>query len=149
MSMSVIIGSLCILISPLVSEVWNNVPPRPLEATATLQNNIKNKVDTTVYLLVEMPPEFPGGRIALFHFIKSASKYRITGNRNQASGAIHLKLLVEKDGTVSDAIILSTTVGKEHEDEIKRIVGSMPKWKPGYHSGRRLRVYSLISVYFL
>ena len=109
----------------------------------------QTKVDSTVFLVVESPPEFIGGRLAMLRFIQKNSKYRISTVRLKDAKVIHLKLLVEKDGIISKVITLGSDAGKDQQEEIKRVISLMPNWKPGSQSGRLLRTYSILSLYFL
>jgi len=150
MSVPKLIGLLYFLTITLVKGFGNHLPLRILSLPnrITIQDNIKNNIDTTVYMVVEFQPEFPGGQAAMFNFIQKQSKYPVTNIRNKASEKLFLKLLIEKDGSVSNATVVFSDAGKEREEEAKRIAAKMPKWKPGYQSGRQLRTYFMVPVYF-
>lgn len=112
-----------------------------------------SQADTTVYTVVESPPEFPGGIASLRHFIKKYSKLPIAPKIGKNTVAVDLRLLVERDGRIS-AVKVERVDGVEgpkqdkYEREVRRIVSEMPGWKPGSQDGTRLRTYALVPILF-
>lgn len=103
--------------------------------------------DNSIYATVEQMPEYPGGLGALMTFIARNLRYPTLCEENKIQGRVVLKFVVEKDGSIGDI----TTVSSPHallEKEAKRIVGMMPKWKPGRQKGRPVRVYYSLPVTF-
>ena len=102
-------------------------------------------VDTTAYAVVQVPPKFSGGPDALFHFIQSTSRYPV----NLKKGFLTLvRILVEKDGSISDVQITYAEVDDRFVSEARRIVKMMPKWVPGSQDGRLLRAYTSVQIRF-
>lgn len=102
--------------------------------------------DTTVYMVVEVPPKFPGGNEAMFEFIRSASQYPVNFKKGSL---VQLKLLIEKDGSISSVQVGYTNADDKLIQEAKRIVKTMPSWIPGSQDGRLLRVYALVPIRFI
>ena len=121
---------------------------RELEAATTRQENNDTKSDTTVYMVVQAPPQFPGGSVALFRFIQSASKFPVSFSRTRDTQTIFLKLLIEKDGSISNIAVAFSAAKGQLEQEAKRIVSAMPKWKSGSQDGRVLRVNLMMPIHF-
>lgn len=103
------------------------------------------QVDTTAYMIVQVPPQFPGGSQAMFRFIQSASYYPLNPKKGLL---VQLKLLVEKDGSISSVQAVYIEATDEFVREAKRIIKTMPKWIPGSQDGRLLRAYTIIPVRF-
>lgn len=108
-------------------------------------NGQPEQVDTTAYTIVEIPPEFPGGRQALFSFIQSASQYPL----NLKKGfLVQLKLLVEQDGSISSIQVSYREAPEKFVNEAIRIIKTMPKWMPGSQDGQVRRAYAIIPIRF-
>jgi protein TonB len=104
------------------------------------------QIDTTVYMVVQVPPKFPGGNEAMFQFIQSASQYSVSSKKGLL---VQLKLLIEKDGSISSVQVAYADVADELIQEARRIAKMMPKWIPGSQDGRLLRVYALVPIRFI
>lgn len=108
--------------------------------------NQSKQADTTAYAVVQVPPKFPGGPNALFQFIQSTSWYPV----NLKKGHLTLmRLLVEKDGSISTMQITYTEVDDDLVAEARRIIKLMPKWIPGSQDGRLLRAYTSVPIRFV
>ena len=108
--------------------------------------NQSKQVDTTVYSVVQVPPKFPGGNEALLQFIQSASQYPVNLKKGSL---VQLRLLIEKDGSISSVQVAYADVDDKLIEEAKRIAKLMPKWIAGSQDGRLLRVYTLVPIRFL
>lgn len=113
----------------------------------------KSQADTTVFTVVEVPPEFMGGIEGLKTFIKSNSNIPIASNAEKNAVWIHTRLLIERDGKVSAVQVKRIGSIDEHnyekyEREAQRIVSMMPSWTPGSQDGKPLRCYALIPILF-
>ena len=96
-----------------------------------------------IYDVVDKQPEFKGGTGALMAFIGKTFKYPDSLARTNATyGAIYLKLIIEKDGTVSCESCKSGS--NSICTEARKMIEKMPKWKPAEYKGSKVRCrYSL------
>ena len=101
----------------------------------------------TIFTVVEQQPEFPGGEKALMEFIKKNLKYPAFAAENGIQGRVTLSFVVEKDGSVTD-IQEMRSPSEDLTKEAKRVVGAMPKWKPGKQRGKPVRVKYVLPVTF-
>jgi len=92
----------------------------------------------------DIKPEFPGGEQKLLNFFKANYK-KPEGLKETAKGNINLSFVVEKDGTLTD-IVLRLDVGYGSGAEVVRILKMAPKWNPGIHNGKKIRVSFSLSV---
>lgn len=82
--------------------------------------------------LVQVPDvmaEFPGGSREMQKFIVNNIVYPEEAIKNDIKGRLFLRLVIEKDGTISNIKILRG-VSKSLDDEAVRVVRLMPKWTP-------------------
>lgn len=100
-----------------------------------------------IFTVVEQQPEFPGGEAALMAFIKKNLKYPTFAAENGIQGRVTLSFVVEKDGSVTD-IQEMRSPSEDLTKEAKRVVSSMPKWKPGKQRGKPVRVKYVLPVTF-
>lgn len=104
----------------------------------------EHKLETHVFTVVEQMPEFPdGGQSGLWAFIA----YNTSKNITQEGRAV-ISFTVERDGTLNDICLLRSSLHKELDEEAIRIVKRMPKWIPGKHRDRNVRVKYTIPVRF-
>ena len=92
-------------------------------------------------------PEFPGGQATLMKWLASNVRYPQMAQENGISGRVIVKLVVEKDGSVSDVTVIRG-VDKDLDREAMRVVRAMPKWQPGKNNGQAVRCYYNLPVTF-
>lgn len=104
--------------------------------------------DTKVYTIVEQMPEFPGGEKEMIKFIDSNIIYPQYAIDNELTGKSIIALVVYENGELHDITVKRSSGYPVLDKEAKRIISSMPKWKPGKQQGRAVRVSYLIPVTF-
>ncbi len=111
--------------------------------------NIKiKKVDNdSIYQIVEVMPEFPGGTSEMMTYLSGNIKYPEEAKEKGISGRVFLSFVIEKDGAVSN-VKVAKGIGKECDDEALRVVKAMPKWKPGLMKGKPVRVSYMLPIFF-
>ena len=108
---------------------------------------LDNKVADSVYTLVEVMPEYPGGINALMSYLSKNIKYPETAKKAGVQGRVFVSFIVEKDGRVNESKILRG-IGAGCDEEALRVVNSMPKWKPGLSEGKPVRVQYNLPIKF-
>ncbi len=93
-----------------------------------------------VYVVVDTMPEFPGGVEALKEYIYQSISYPTEMYEKGIEARVVCQFIVNEDGTISDAQIICSEANKLFEEEVLRVVYAMPKWKPGRHRGKVVRV---------
>jgi protein TonB len=113
-------------------------------------NTTINAVDTNVYLGgIEIMPEFPGGEQAMLNFLASRLKYPRQWADNNIKGTVYISFVIDKEGSVTSISTLrGISVSKDFENEAKRVVAQMPKWKAGIQNGKNVSVYFTLPVSF-
>ena len=109
-------------------------PPAP-----TQRGRAEEKVeDDTVFEFLEEPAEFPGGQAAMLKWLSDHIKYPAIASENNIQGRVMVSFVVERDGSVSNIKVLRG-VDPSLDKEAIRVVGEMPKWKPGMQTGKPVR----------
>jgi TonB family protein len=109
--------------------------------------NPKSDAPTTPFRIVEQMPEFPGGTKSLYDFIYKNIEYPAMARENNIEGTVHIQFVVNIDGSVSDITVLRGP-GEGLNNEAIRVVGMLPKWKPGKQRGKAVPVYFTLPIKF-
>ena len=105
--------------------------------------------DSSDFELYESEAEFPGGQQEMFKFLSSELKYPQMAIENNISGLVHLKFLVEEDGSITDITILKgMTNCRECEQEAIRVIKLMPNWIPAKKGNENIRTYFVLPIRF-
>ncbi len=100
-----------------------------------------------IFTVVEEMPDFPGGQAELLKFIAKSIKYPVIAQENGIQGRVICAFVVNKDGSVVDAEVLRG-VDPALDKEALRVIGTMPKWKPGKQRGKPVRVKYTVPITF-
>ena len=112
-----------------------------------MTSTAQTKKNDMVFDVVEVMPQFPGGQIAMLKYIMENIKYPEQAMKEGIQGRVTVRFIVEKDGSISDVKpVLS--VHPLLNKEAVRVVKSMPKWSPGKHNGKPVRVRFNLPVMF-
>lgn len=110
---------------------------------------IDDTLKDTVFTVVEVMPEFPGGMESLMEYLGSNIKYPEQAKKEGIHGRVFVSFVIEKSGNVSNVSILRG-IGGGCDEESLRVVSEMPDWKPGLQDGKPVRVqYNLPIKYAL
>jgi BlaR1 peptidase M56/Gram-negative bacterial TonB protein C-terminal len=136
---------------------------------------LKDTSKDDIFTVVEEAPEYQGGMPALFKWLGQNIRYPKVARENSIQGTVFVGFVVEKDGSISgidikkgvkgiirDTLVVvgfSETNGVkgtkivEREDhsidnEAKRVIAAMPKWKPGRDKGVPVRVAYTLPIKF-
>ena len=112
-----------------------------------MTSTAQTKKNNMVYDVVEVMPQFPGGQIAMLKYIMENIKYPKQIMEEGIQGRVTVSFIVEKDGRVSNVRLLRS-VQSALDKEAIRVVKSMPKWTPGKHNGKPVRVRFNLPVMF-
>lgn len=104
--------------------------------------------EQTIFEIVEQMPEFPdGGMAGLMQYLSKNIKYPTIAQENGTQGRVTVQFVVNKDGSIVDAKVLRG-VDPYLDKEALRVIGTMPKWKPGMQRGKPVRVKYTVPVMF-
>lgn len=103
--------------------------------------------DSTVFTVVEIMPEFPGGMHALMDYIAKNIKYPAEAQQQGQQGRVICAMTITSDGSIRDVEVLRG-VTPVLDQEAVRVIQSMPKWTPGKQRGKAVAVRYTIPVMF-
>lgn len=112
-----------------------------------MTSTAQTKKNNMAYDVVEVMPQFPGGQTAMLKYLMENIKYPKQAMKEGIQGRVTVSFIVEKDGRVSNVRLLRS-VQPSLDKEAIRVVKSMPKWTPGKHNGKPVRVRFNLPVMF-
>lgn len=114
--------------------------------TKTKFNSGKMSLGATT-LEAEQMPQFPGGELALRHFLDQYTRYPEIAKENGIEGKVYVTFVVEKNGKVSGAKI-AKGLAPALDKEALRVVNTLPDWKPGLKNGEPAAISYMVPVIF-
>ncbi|RFZ94372.1 energy transducer TonB [Mucilaginibacter conchicola] len=115
--------------------------------SAKAQTDTLTAADTAVYIAVQQPVEFPGGPEKLKTTVAKMVRYPADAREKRIQGKVIVSFIVEKDGKLTHLKILQH-LSDDTDAEALRVVGNLPKWKPGVQSGKVIRQEWTVAVPF-
>lgn len=105
--------------------------------------------DNEIYIGVDEPAEFPGGKEALDTYLQNNLRYPQSAKEKAIEGKCYLKFIVRKDGSIENiTVIREVTDCPDCSKEAIRAVKSMPKWKPARIKDQNVDAYFNLPVTF-
>lgn len=110
---------------------------------SSLSNSWVDEDGEMIYKKTEVPPEFVGGKEALFEYINENINYP----ENVQKGNVYVAFVVTKYGEIRDVRVVKG-VNEGCDKEALRIIKNMPKWDPGMEKGKIVSsVYGLPIIF--
>lgn len=100
-----------------------------------------------VYDKVDVMPDFPGGHIKMIEFLCENIKYPKEAAERGEQGKVCVGFVVDTDGSITDVSVVRS-VSKVLDEAAVEIVKKMPKWTPGMHQGKTVRVKLMLPITF-
>lgn len=95
------------------------------------------KSDKNIRAIVDEQPIYMGGEQALYDYIKKEIKKLNTSN---IKGNAFVSFVIDEEGKAVDAKIIKSSGSFTGDKIIKKIIRSMPKWRPGMLNGAPVKV---------
>ncbi|MDM8234296.1 TonB family protein [Phocaeicola barnesiae] len=113
------------------------------------QHNTTSEPQNTeeVFMVVENMPEFPGGLNACLKFLADHVAYPKEAAEKKIQGRVIVQFVVMKDGSIVNARVIRS-VDPLLDAEALRVIGLMPKWKPGTQRGQAVNVKFTMPITF-
>jgi|WetSurMetagenome_2_1015567.scaffolds.fasta_scaffold00723_7 TonB family protein len=108
---------------------------------------VNQDTDKDTFVVVEELPEFPGGKDAMAAWIISNLKYPAEAVKSKITGKVFVDFMVSSSGKVKN-VQVTKPVNPLLVVEAKRVISSMPDWKPGTQHGKPVPVQMMVPVEF-
>lgn len=100
-----------------------------------------------VYIIVEEMPVFPGGDEALRNYITNNIRFPNELAEACIQGRVYVCFVIDTTGKVTN-VRVARPLHPSLDAEAIRVVKNMPKWKPGRHKGKVVKVSYTIPINF-
>ncbi|WP_308553621.1 TonB family protein [uncultured Mediterranea sp.] len=111
-------------------------------------NITHSAADDEIYEVVENMPRFPnGGMQALMQYLNENIRYPEAAIKAGVQGRVTVQFIVDKDGSI-DEVKTMRGVNPDLDAEAIRVIKMMPRWEPGTHKGKPVRVKYTVPVMF-
>ena len=122
-------------------------PQRGIADDSAPYSFTKEVSDKILWEPYESQPSFPGGFAALISFLQENTRYPEEAEKDSIQGRVVVSFVIEKDGSISNIKVVRG-VHPLLDKEAVRVVGLMPKWKPGMNNDLPIRVKYNVPVTF-
>lgn len=112
-------------------------------ASVDTLKNPKDHPNDIIFIGVDKRPEYIGGQKEMYKFISEYINEAVATKK----GKVNLRFVIEKDGSIGDVEILRSLC-PTCDEEAKRVIKLMPKWKPGQVNYRNARCYYHMPIVF-
>lgn len=119
---------------------------KPVEISYALP--VTFRLDEAILFFADEMPVFPEERLDLWLKKEVRKCYASSSVEHSVRGKCFVGFIIEKDGRVIDPEILRSSGFSDLDAEALKIVRRMPRWKPGRHRDKPVRISYLIPVYF-
>ncbi|SRR6056297_955037 len=117
-------------------------------AVMDLDLSEEEEEEEEIFMVVEEPPQFPGGISALRKHLAEHIKYPEIAAENQIQGTVYVQFVVRSDGNIGEAKVVRG-VDPALNKEALRVVKNLPKWKPGRQRGKPVNVWYTVPIKFV
>ena len=135
----------------IIEEVEVNLDIEITEATVieeiVFEEPVVEETVEEVFTFVEEYPSYEGGDTAFIKFLQKNLLYPDKARRMGLEGRVFVQFVVEKDGSLSNVIVLKGMSGGFNEEAV-RIMQTSPKWLAGKQRGRSVRVQMVVPITF-
>lgn len=100
-----------------------------------------------IFMKVDQGAEFAGGKEAFATFLRKNIVYPTYATTNKVNGIIFVHIVINRDGTLQD-FKLYKGIEKSCNEEIMRVVQTMPNWIPARKNGISVRQRLIIPINF-
>lgn len=103
--------------------------------------------ENKIYESVEHSPQFEGGVQALIRYLQRNLRYPSRALDKGIGGKVYVSFVVGADGKIGQ---IETVKGLDPDcdKEANRVIGKMPRWKPGMQNGKAVKVRFTLPINF-
>ena len=105
------------------------------------------KSNDSVFLKVDVVPQFPGGMQGFFAYLGKNLRYPVYARTHGIQGKVIISFVVEVNGKLSDMKVVRGVDGGISE-EAMRVMLLSPPWSPGMAGGKPVRVKYSVPISF-
>ena len=121
--------------------------PRRTSALTTEVIDEKTPDSLRIYPLVDIQPEFPGGKEKMVDYLKAKLEYPEYEHSLGMEGQLLIRFVVRRDGTITDPEVLVPISPGIDRVGVETIMG-MPRWTPATINGKTVNCRVILPLNF-
>lgn len=114
------------------------------ESTAAAKDQREMKEENGVWNYVE---QMPVSTVSVPEYLGANIKYPEYAKKNRIEGRVVLKFVIDENGDINSVEAVKSPDASLTEEAI-RVVRSMPRWEPGKHDGKAVKVSFFLPISF-
>jgi len=121
-----------------------------VEVVAKVQEAVvEDDLETSneIFVVVEQRAEPKEGLAAFYRYVSENIKYPAQARRMLIQGKVFVEFVVNKDGSLSDFVVVKG-IGAGCDEEALRIVQNSPPWSPAKQRGKPVRQRMVLPITF-
>lgn len=139
--------AVALAVNPAVASEASALTPKPAPVAVAAPAAQQPTPKKVIVENVEVAPAFPGGDEELFMWLARNIRYPEVAIKNNVQGRVFVRFVINEEGSVSDAEIVRG-VSKELDAEALRVIGELPKFKPGTVKGKPTACWFTLPINF-
>lgn len=102
---------------------------------------------TSIGIVAEKMPEFPGGEEALLNYVKSKARFTPLAAEYKVTGTMYVSFVVDENGKVIMPKI-ERGLGYGMDEMLLSVVKSIPDFEPAEQNGQKVKIRMMLPVKF-
>ncbi len=135
------------MVMPIIFKLSNNSSIADPDNAAIEFNQKGNEEGDIVFTQVQESATYPNGMSEFYEFVSNNINYPAKAKEMGIEGKVHIQFIVEKDGKLTDLIILKG-IGAGCDEEAMRLLAQSKTWNPGKQGGKVVRQRMVIPINF-
>jgi TonB family protein len=135
----------------LEQTIWNaldTIPSHEKGKKVESKSDSKNNPNQDgVYTRVDQMPQFRSGENEMLQYLAKNIKYPAYARENGIQGTVVVTFVIDEKGRVINPIVVSEPL-EYLDEEALWIINNMPRWNPGIHEGKRVKVSYILPIRF-
>ncbi len=131
----------------ITSPIFGATDPDTTSNSIQLFGSDTIEVSSNLQLLSEKEAQFPGGGIQLEAYVLSNIQYPSMAIQQGIEGKVIASFQISKEGIIENIQIIKG-IGGGCDDEVIRILSSMPIWEPALQNGNRIKTTKRLAFNF-
>lgn len=139
--------AVALAVNPAVASEASALKPKPAPAAVVAPAPQMPEAKRVIVENPEVVPVFPGGEIELYKWLARNIRYPEAAVKSNTQGRVVVRFVVNEDGSAGDATVVKG-VSSELDAEALRVVGELPKFKPGMVKGKPTACWFTLPINF-
>lgn len=139
--------AVALAVNPAVASEASALKPQPAPVAVAAFAAQRPEAKRVIVENPEVVPAFPGGEIELYKWLARNIRYPEAAVKNNTQGRVVVRFVVNEDGSAGDATVVKG-VSSELDAEALRVVGELPKFKPGTVKGKPTACWFTLPINF-